>query len=277
MLALRAATAAGAASMNLAAIAAVKSGIDESWTIRWAWDSNGRLDLARLRRLESSSDDHRLWLETSLPARGLAYSDLRHGDAAAFRNHVASLIETREQRPWEALAVVKYDEWSGRHDLALEGLRSGAVHYLLSIAERSLGGGDSLSARRAAELSFEAMPASPDVQALLGHILVVYGTDQASTLKALEVLGSAVRYRPGDAAVERDYGHALTMAGRYDEALIHLSRAESERPEDPAVHMLLGHVFLKQGRRDRAVDEWRRAIRIDPKLSVPFDAADPIK
>jgi predicted Zn-dependent protease len=112
----------------------------------------------------------------------------------------------------------------------------------------------------------------PEIDGLLGQILVVYGTDQKSVLEALEVLGRALRLQPGSAVVERGYAHALLLAGRYDEALHFLSRPEVNRDDDPIVHLLRGDVFAKQGRRDLAVAELQRALTIDPGYQAARDA-----
>jgi predicted Zn-dependent protease len=240
---------AGHVAQNRAAIAAAKGGLDQSWTLHWTWDRAGRLEPG---------------IAPAVPS-ALEYATLR--------DQVVSRTASVDERPWEILASVKRDEAAGRHDSALQRLRQReASRYLIPIAERQLAAGDTTNARRLAELAYEATPDVPEIDGLLGQILVVYGTDQKSVLEALEVLGRALRLQPGNAVFERGYAHALLLAGRYDEALHFLSRPEVNRDDDPVVHLLRGDVFAKQGRRDLAVAELQRALTIDPGYQAARDA-----
>jgi len=237
-------------AMNKASVAAVKAGLDQAWTMRWTWDADGRLVLDRP--------------ESSLPVR--AYS---------LRRATASGEEVR--RPWEVLGGAKVDEATGRHVEALTSLgREGNSLDLTRIALRQVASGDVSNGRRTAELAYAASPDSPDAGLALGHILNVYGTDQVSALQAIEVFSHVLASRHGDAAAESGLGHALLKAGRQDDALTHLSRAEAARPDDPILHRLKADALLKQGRRDLAVAELRRAIELDPGYEAAIEALNAV-
>jgi tetratricopeptide (TPR) repeat protein len=258
-----------AMAMNLAGIAAARSGLDQTWTTRWRWNADGQLLLKDVARAASNAVPTRNgWRDDWLPSRARAYQALDRGNFAEYRREIVVLVESRHGRPWEVLALVKLYESSGRHDLAVDVLkRDGAVTHLLQVADAAWAEGDGLGARRLAEMAYEAVPESAQVDARLGHILVSSGWDAGSIRNPLVVLEQGLHLDPGNAAMRLDYAHALVDARRYDDAMAHLEIAAAQRPRDPTVHVLRGEVLLNRANLPEAADEYSKALDLDRDLT----------
>jgi predicted Zn-dependent protease len=77
---------------------------------------------------------------------------------------------------------------------------------------------------------------------------------------------------PDTAATDPLLGEAerARAAGRPDEALVLLARAEALEPRDPRVPYQIGEVLASQGRHEAAIAAYRRTIRLDPSRARVF-------
>ena len=64
--------------------------------------------------------------------------------------------------------------------------------------------------------------------------------------------------------IHSNYGNALTEEGRYDEALLHFSRALRINPRYSKARNDIGRVFLKQGEIDEAIACFNEVLRLKP-------------
>jgi hypothetical protein len=83
---------------------------------------------------------------------------------------------------------------------------------------------------------------------------------------ALAAFEEARKERPDDPAVEFNRGDALAKLGRVDEAKAAFQRvAESNRPDlKQKAHYNLGNLYATTGKRKEALQEYRRALKLDP-------------
>jgi len=73
-----------------------------------------------------------------------------------------------------------------------------------------------------------------------------------------------VRKSPDGALAQVNFGQALQMRGRRDEAIEHYQLASRLDPKDPITHFNLGLAFFLNGRMDMAIGEFQIALSQDP-------------
>ncbi len=67
-----------------------------------------------------------------------------------------------------------------------------------------------------------------------------------------------------------DRGTAALEAGKYDQALQDFNQALKLKPNDPAVHDYLGVALRCKGQDGAAVQEFDKAIQLDPKYAKAY-------
>jgi len=67
------------------------------------------------------------------------------------------------------------------------------------------------------------------------------------------------------AEAESNFGFALAMLGKTDEALVHYRRAVAMKPIG-RTHYLIGSLLLAQGKRAEAIAEYKQSIELEPEL-----------
>jgi len=70
--------------------------------------------------------------------------------------------------------------------------------------------------------------------------------------------------KPESAAAHFNFGTALTVAGRLDEAIDQYQQALRIRPDYGLAHNNLGNVLLRRANPDEALQHFREALRLDP-------------
>lgn len=83
---------------------------------------------------------------------------------------------------------------------------------------------------------------------------------------AAELYSEYLRYRPRDAGIRVQLGHALKEAGNIGAAEEAYFEALSEMPNDADLHLQLGHLFKIKGDSLEAATYYRKAAAIDPAL-----------
>jgi tetratricopeptide (TPR) repeat protein len=143
----------------------------------------------------------------------------------------------------------------------------------LLFAEAEAGGGAGISGdqgsrareqpRRAAERAVSGVPtdrATPARRALL---------DRTDDLLLRALAGGL----PGGVEHALDRASRYGRAGERDRGLALLDRAAAIRPADPRIWLLHGRYRLEQQRCDAALDDFTRAIRLDPAAAVAHASA----
>ena len=72
------------------------------------------------------------------------------------------------------------------------------------------------------------------------------------------------------AEVYNDQGAAYAQAGRYDKAIVLLSKAIEIAPGGVLAYYNLGNIYGKTKRYDKAIEVYSKAIGADPKLPQPY-------
>jgi tetratricopeptide (TPR) repeat protein len=68
------------------------------------------------------------------------------------------------------------------------------------------------------------------------------------------------------------YGEFLSLMARHPEAIRELQIAVALDPLSPVVHLQFGNTLQQARQYDQALDQYREALKIDPKFSLPFHA-----
>ncbi len=196
-------------------------------------------------------------------------------DAASLRIDLLEALDRRD----EALAAAILRAARSPNDTARLGdieLRRGnfasaAIHFDAAIAQ-SRGGaswalwhaagnahrlaGDWESARAALEQAFTLAPDEPLVLNSLGFALVDHGTTPE---RGGALLARAAELQPGNSSIIDALGWAALKAGRVEEAVKTLERAQSLAPAAPAIGEHLGDAYWASGRRIDARYAWAAA------------------
>jgi tetratricopeptide (TPR) repeat protein len=64
--------------------------------------------------------------------------------------------------------------------------------------------------------------------------------------------------------MENNYANILIDKGRYDEAIVYLSRALELHPDSPEIHNNYGNALRKTGKLDEAIEQFKIAVKLDP-------------
>jgi tetratricopeptide (TPR) repeat protein len=93
-------------------------------------------------------------------------------------------------------------------------------------------------------------PENPSLQNAYGYTLLIHST---RFNEAFELIKSALKAQPNDAATIDSYGWALFKLNRFDEAITYLQSAFDEHP-DPEVAGHLIQALAASGDKERAVE-----------------------
>ncbi|MBI4115311.1 MAG: tetratricopeptide repeat protein [Candidatus Omnitrophica bacterium] len=94
----------------------------------------------------------------------------------------------------------------------------------------------------------------------LGNVL----TMQGKTDEAIQHLTEALRIKPYYTDAHNNMGLALEEQGKSEEAIKHFEKALRIRPQDAKAHNNLGNVLLQQGKNEEAIQHFLEALRADP-------------
>jgi adenylate cyclase len=97
--------------------------------------------------------------------------------------------------------------------------------------------------------------------------------------EAIPLLQKAIRLNPNaDPITFLNFGHALRMTGRFEEAVSAFKKALQRAPNNLTAHIGLGATYSLMGREKEARAEAEEILRINPKFSVDyFKMASPYK
>jgi adenylate cyclase len=97
--------------------------------------------------------------------------------------------------------------------------------------------------------------------------------------EAIPLLQKAIRLNPNAGPnTFLDFGHALRMTGRFEEAVSAFKKALQRAPDHITAHIGLGATYSLMGREKEARAEAEEILRINPKFSLDyFKMASPLK
>ena len=97
--------------------------------------------------------------------------------------------------------------------------------------------------------------------------------------EAIPLLQKAIRLNPNaDPITFLNFGHALRMTGRFEEAVLAFKKALQRAPNNLIAHIGLGATYSLMGREREARAEAEEILRINPKFSLDyFKIASPYK
>ena len=82
--------------------------------------------------------------------------------------------------------------------------------------------------------------------------------------EAIVHLSKALRDAPDEPRLHGDLGYALAKVGRLDEAIKHYKKSLAGEPEEPGVHNNLAYAYSQQAMIKQAIFHWNQALRIKP-------------
>jgi len=119
--------------------------------------------------------------------------------------------------------------------------------------------GADASLKKAAQLA----PASVDVLGLQAYVARTLG----SVDESIELYKQAIALDPLRANLQLGLGYQLYLAGRFEEAMSALRRAEELNPQISSLHLTIGKIYLEQGQPQQAVGEMEKETADWAKLT----------
>jgi len=119
---------------------------------------------------------------------------------------------------------------------------------------------------RAAELLEQLITRYPDEERAYGTLALIYEWGVYDPQKSLDANARGVTALPKSGRMHGDYGLALLDAGRLNEARREFETHAELSPRDPVSYDLLGDYFLVVGEPERALEEYARALEVEPSF-----------
>jgi TolB-like protein/DNA-binding winged helix-turn-helix (wHTH) protein len=120
-------------------------------------------------------------------------------------------------------------------------------------------------ARTAAEQALQIDETLSEAHASLGAVRFLYEWDWRG---AEDELKRAVHLERGSADARVWYGIFLAQMGRSAESLAQMREAEVIDPLSVAVHINAGWAYYLARQNDRAIEQWRKALALEPNLAT---------
>jgi len=224
----------------------------------------GAIDLvtANIERMDS---------ETLRPARsllGLLYD--RIGQAGSAEEQLQRMIDENPDDAGGYQQMANFLAKHKRYDKALELLQRAQRpdaddHYdmiiLLTQANVLDEAGRTAEAEEKYKQALERYPDSPGVNNNFSYFYAQHGRELEA---ALEMVKKALLAEPDSAAFLDTLGWVLYKMGEYEGALLKIHQAYQIR-KDAVIVQHLGDALLKLGRKAQALEEYKRALELDPE------------
>lgn len=110
------------------------------------------------------------------------------------------------------------------------------------------------------EVGIKGVPDYAIGHSLAGQALSALGRNDEALKEFLE----AVRLDPGRYEAYGDVGALYAEKGDFQDAIIYLDKSRELNPNSAGVYFNLGELYLKTGRKDKAVENFRKAVSLDP-------------
>jgi len=155
-----------------------------------------------------------------------------------------------------AMFLSQLDQFDqGKPDFELVGtLAPGSEIGYMAAAQKGLFEGDILGAIRSAREGVKQGYENPALLTVLGEALIRSGVtpDQVEFAEAQAALEKAITQRPNDPASQIALGTLCLIAGRLDDAIVHLEIARQLVPGKSSVYAALARAYQRRGNQQRA-------------------------
>lgn len=84
----------------------------------------------------------------------------------------------------------------------------------------------------------------------------------------ISLYGRDIQYSKNSFELENNYGKALYLAGKTEEAELHFQKALALQPDSPHVHNNFGAMLFEEGKYEEAEQEFRKAIKLGELYSA---------
>jgi TolB-like protein/DNA-binding winged helix-turn-helix (wHTH) protein/Tfp pilus assembly protein PilF len=174
------------------------------------------------------------------------------------------------QRNWTQLDLAKSIDYFQRA-LALDprfapALAAMAFSHTMMHSSNSVPASEAFPVAK--ELALKALELQPDfssAHSTLALIHLVFDWDWSGAEREYK---RALALSPGDAAARKGYGMFLLQQRRFKESIAELTRAEKLDPLSASIVFSLGAWYLLRGDNDTALDYLRKAVDLEPGLSI---------
>ena len=96
------------------------------------------------------------------------------------------------------------------------------------------------------------------------HLSGVIASQLGNHATAIRLIARAIKNAPHEAAFHSNYGNALLLAGRLDDAQTAYRKAIKLTPDFADAYNNLGNVLKEQGKSDQAIASYKKALELDP-------------
>ncbi len=133
--------------------------------------------------------------------------------------------------------------------------------------------GDSQAASEWCRKALDATPDNVDLLTLHGVTLL----DCRQPREALAPLQRAVELAPRFPRARENYGQALALTGRFDEAIEHFQQAANLEPHSDSVRMKLAHALAMVGKGEEADSVYEEAFGLAPDRRLLAEAGEHLR
>jgi len=141
-----------------------------------------------------------------------------------------------------------------------------ADSYVLSVTTRELSPKEAHPrARAAAVKALQLNPVLAEAHSTLAVVSLYYDWDWVSAERAFK---HAIDLKPDDATAHQRYALALSLRGRFDDALREIRLARDLDPVSPIINTNVGYTLYWARRYQEAIVELRKALAFDPGFSA---------
>ncbi|MDA4121074.1 MAG: tetratricopeptide repeat protein, partial [Thaumarchaeota archaeon] len=116
-------------------------------------------------------------------------------------------------------------------------------------------------AKEAVSKALSIDPELAEAHTSLGLIRFQYDWDWGGAEKEFR---EAIRINPSYAPAHHYFADLLKAMGRFDEALVEISKAQELDPLNLAINTGVGHVLYLSRQYDRAIEQYKKAVDLDP-------------
>lgn len=116
----------------------------------------------------------------------------------------------------------------------------------------------------AEKMFLEILDRDPEDAATLNYLGYMWADRNENLERALEMISTAVRLEPRNAAYLDSLGWVYYRQGDLRNAEKYLLEAAKLMPWDPTIQEHVGDLFVRQGRHEKAVEHYRIALRLEP-------------
>jgi serine/threonine-protein kinase len=201
------------------------------------------------------------------PQQGTQLAISRHVDAEVEEDYLKGRYHLNKANEEEIHKAIQYFERVLSRSPKEARAYAGLADSYLGLSDYYIAPAEILPKAKSAALNAVAIDDKlADAHTSLGVVRFLYDWDWA----AAEIqLKKAIELNPGSGDAHGWYGVYLAQMGRAGEAIGEMKRAEALDPLSLTVYVNTGWVYYLQRQNGQAMEQWRKALEIEPHFSVP--------